>query len=119
MNRFLFAAAAFALSTSFAFADDIMASRYGNTTVATGGMAETHSVYDPDHTFVMKAPAFGLEFKGTWAIQGANLCRIFEAPPPGVTNPLCTPAEAHKVGDSWTVTNGDETRTVTLVQGLQ
>ena len=92
---------------------------YGNTTVATGGMAETHTVYNSDHTFVMKVPSFGLAFKGTWAVSGAMVCRTFEAPPPGVTNPLCTPIEPHKVGDTWTVTNGNDTRTITLVKGVQ
>lgn len=96
-----------------------MAGYYGNTTISTGGMAETHSIYNPDHTFVMKVPTFGLEFKGTWAITGGMLCRTFESPPPGVTNPLCTAIEPHKVGDTWTVTTGSETRTVTLVQGVQ
>jgi hypothetical protein len=99
--------------------DDVMAGYYGNTAVATGGMADTHSVYSPDHTFVMKVPAFGLEFKGTWAVTGTTLCRTFESPPPGVTNPLCTPVEAHKVGDTWTVTSGNDTRTITLVEGVQ
>ncbi len=96
-----------------------MAGYYGNTTIATGGMAETHTIYSADHTFVMKVPTFGLEFKGTWSIAGGLLCRTFESPPPGVTNPLCTPIEAHKVGDTWTVTTGSETRTVTLVKGVQ
>jgi hypothetical protein len=112
-----------ALSTGFALSayadDDVMAGYYGNTTVSKGGMAETHTTYSQDHTFDMKVPAFSMEFKGTWALDGAQLCRTFETPPPGVTNPLCTPIEAHKVGDTWTVTQGDQTRTVTLVQGIQ
>lgn len=107
----------FAISASAG--DDVMAGFYGNTVVGTGGMAETHTVYSADHNFVMKAPAFGAEYKGTWALNGANLCRTFESPPPGVTNPLCTPIEAHKVGDTWTVTAGGNTRTVTLVKGVQ
>lgn len=99
--------------------DDVMVGYYGNTAITTGGRAETHSVYSPDHTFVMKVPSFGLEFKGTWAVNGATLCRTFDSPPPGATNPLCTPIAAHKIGDTWTVTSGDQTRTVTLVQGVQ
>lgn len=100
----------------FAYADDdVMAGFYGNTTVATGGQAETHTIYTADHNFIMKVPAFGIEFKGTWAVNGTQLCRTFESPPPGVTNPLCTPIEAHKVGDTWTV----GARKVTLVKGVQ
>ena len=100
-------------------ADDVMSGFYGNTAVATGGQAETHSLYNPDHSFVMKVPMYGMEFKGTWAVNGSELCRTFDAPPPGVTNPLCTPIEAHKVGDSWTITQGEKSRTVTLVKGVQ
>jgi len=100
-------------------ADDVMAGFYGNTTVATGGKAETHSLYNPDHSFVMKVPMYGMEFKGTWTVNGSQLCRTFDSPPPGVTNPLCTPIEAHKVGDTWTVGTGSGQRTVTLVQGVQ
>ena len=112
-------AAALLCSTGTAFADDVMEGYYGNTAIVTGGMAETHTVYSADHTFVTKAPAFGLQFKGTWQVNEGTLCRTFETPPPGTSNPLCTPIEAHKVGDTWTVKNGDDTRTITLVQGIQ
>jgi hypothetical protein len=105
--------------SAWAADDDVMAGFYGNTAVSVGGMAETHTTYTPDHNFIMKAPAFGAEFKGTWAVNGKQLCRTFESPPPGVTNPLCTPIEAHKVGDTWKVGVGSEMRTVTLVKGMQ
>ena len=109
--------AGFALSASAA--DDLMAGFYGNTTISKGGMAEVHTAYNADHTFVMNVPAFGMQFKGTWTINGSTLCRTFQTPPPGQPNPLCTPAEAHKVGDTWTVTVGSDTRTITLVKGIQ
>jgi hypothetical protein len=98
---------------------DVMAGYYGNTAVVTGGRAETHWVYNADHTFVMKVPAFGVSFKGTWAVNAATLCRTFAAPPPGMDNPFCTSIEAHKVGDTWTTTVGTESRTISLVQGIQ
>ena len=109
-----------AFATAAAFqgvaSDDVMAGFYGNTAVATGGMADTHTAYSPDHTFVMKVPSFGVEFKGTWVVDASStLCRTFESPPPGVTNPLCSPIAAHKVGDTWSI----EGRTVTLVKGIQ
>jgi hypothetical protein len=57
-----------------------------------------------------------MDLKGTWALDDkGQLCRTYETPPPGVTNPLCTPWTAHKVGDTWTL--GD--RSITLVQGIQ
>lgn len=111
-------AACFAVS-AWAGDDDVMSGFYGNTTVATGGQAETHTFYSADHRFVMKVPVFDVEFKGAWAVNGGQLCRTFDSPPPGVTNPLCTPIEAHKVGDSWTLAQGDQKRTITLVKGVQ
>jgi hypothetical protein len=115
MRAFVLAVSLLAISTSAAVADDVMASFYGNTIISKGGMADTHSYYNADHTFSMKAPAFNMEWKGTWKVDGAQLCRTFEKAPPGVTNPLCTPVVAHKVGDTWTVSG----RTATLVQGIQ
>ncbi|MGN6149870.1 MAG: hypothetical protein ACTHPD_15130 [Rhizomicrobium sp.] len=104
------------LSATAAFAaDDVMAGFYGNTVISKGGMAEAHSYYNADHTFTMKAPSFNMEWKGTWKTEGGQLCRTYDKPPPGVSNPFCTPVEAHKVGDTWTVSG----RTVTLVQGIQ
>ena len=118
MMRVLILGVAFSAAiagAAFAADEDVMAGFYGNTTVATGGMAETHTAYSADHSFVMKVPSFGVEFKGKWAINNGQLCRTFDSPPPGVTNPLCTPIAAHKVGDTWTM--GD--RTVTLIKGVQ
>ena len=100
-------------------ADNVMQNYFGNTAIATGGIADTHSVYSPDNTFVMTVPAFGAQFKGTWKVDGSTLCRTYDTPPPGVANPLCTPVEAHKIGDSWTVTANGRMRTVTLVKGIQ
>jgi hypothetical protein len=108
------------LSASAALAgDDVMAGYYGNTAIASGGMADTHTVYNADHTFDMRVPAFGMEFKGTWKLDGTTLCRTYEKTPPGVTNPFCTPVEPHKVGDSWTMTFNGKTRSITLVKGVQ
>ena len=115
MRAFVLAASLVALSATAAAADDVMASFYGNTVIAKGGMADTHSYYNADHSFTMKAPAFNMEWKGTWKVDGGQLCRTFEKAPPGVSNPLCTPIVAQKVGDSWTVAG----RAVSLVQGSQ
>jgi hypothetical protein len=99
--------------------DDVMAGFYGNTAISTGGTAEAHWNYAADHNFIMKVPSYGVVFKGTWAVKDGQLCRTFDSPPPGIANPLCTPIEAHKVGDTWKIGTGSETRTVTLVQGVQ
>ena len=102
--------------------DDVMAGFYGNTAVATGGMVESHTHYRADHTFDLTASAMGTDYKfsGTWKIdEKGQLCRTYVGDaPPNTPNPLCTPIEAHKVGDSWTVTMGASTRTVTLKPGI-
>jgi hypothetical protein len=119
--RFVSYAALFAiLSTVPAVAgDDIMTSFFGNTIIATGGIADVHINYYVDHSFVMTVPAFHMSFKGTWKTDGADVCRTFDSPPPGATNPQCTPLGIHKVGDSWSITTDGKVRNLELVQGLQ
>ena len=120
MRAFVLGAAALLASTSFAFAaDDIMAGDYGNTVISKSAMSETHLHYKADHTFDGSGSMMGqsAQLKGTWSIDDkGQLCRVFDPPlPMGPANPVCGPAAAHKVGDTWTM--GD--RTVTLVQGIQ
>ena len=114
------------LSPMFAFAvaspsrsDDIMAGYCGNTAIATGGLAETHTTYDKDHGFVVRVPAPGAAYNGTWQVKASSLCRGFQSPPPGAANSLCTPIEPHKVADTSTISFGNQVRAVTLVQGIQ
>ena len=127
MRRVLIAASIAALFSTPAFAaDDVMASTYGNTIVSTGGTTEVHTHYRADHSFDMVASMMGMSsmsrtFKGTWSLDGkGNLCRTFDGDvPPGMTNPLCLPIAAHKLGDTWTVTANGKTRTATLKPGIQ
>jgi opacity protein-like surface antigen len=117
MRKFLIVAAVAALSMSAAFADDdVMATRYGNTTVVkmTNG-TEVHFYYNADHTFTGNVIGMNYKMKGTWAVDGDKICSTYDVPPPGVTNPQCNALEAHKVGDTWQ-SNG---RTITLVEGVQ
>jgi len=104
-------------ATSLAFADDdIMASRYGNTVIAKGpGVPEVHLYYNADHTFSGKVVGMTIQLKGTWELKADQVCSTYDPPPPGVTNPICSHLDPHKVGDSWTA--GE--RNVTLVQGIQ
>jgi hypothetical protein len=124
MRKILIATSVFALCATPVFAaDDVMAGFYGNTAVASGGMIESHTHYRADHTFDITAHAMGTDyvFKGTWKIDDkGQLCRTYADPaPPNTPNPLCTPIEAHKVGDTWTVTMNGNTRTITLKAGIQ
>jgi hypothetical protein len=118
MRAFILGAAALLASTSLAFADDIMTGLYGNTIISKGSMGEVHVHYKADHTFDGTASSMmgSMDLKGTWAFDDkGQLCRTYDTPPPGVTNPLCTPWAAHKVGDNWTMSD----RMITLVQGIQ
>jgi opacity protein-like surface antigen len=119
MRRLLLAVSLTALSASAALADDVMAPFYGNTVIGTGGMADTHSNFNADHSFVMTVPAFHMTFKGTWKLDGSTMCRTFDSPPPGTPNPMCTPFSPRKVGDSWSVTMDGKTRNLSLVPGVQ
>jgi hypothetical protein len=123
MRRIFLVATAAALCAAPAIAaDDMMAGFYGNTVVSLGGALESHTHYRADHTFDVSATAMGQSFngKGTWAIDDkGQLCRTYETPPPGMPNPLCIPAEAHKVGDSWTATVNGQTRNMSLKAGIQ
>jgi hypothetical protein len=123
MNRVLLAAAAALLLAGPAFAgDEAMTNFYGNTLVATGGIAESHTHFKADHTFDVSATAMGMDynFRGTWKLENGQLCRHYDDPvPPRTPNPLCAPFEPHKVGDSWTVTMNGNTRTLTLKAGIE
>ena len=111
--------ATIALATSYAVAaDDVMASRYGNTTVSTDVKGvETKVYYNADHTFTFKSGT--QSGKGTWKVDGGTICLTYEAAPAGMPNPLCVPVTAHKVGDTWTTGEGEQKRTVKLVAGAQ
>ena len=123
MKRVLFAASVLTLFVAPALAaDDVMAGYYGNTVISSGGMGEAHTHYKSDHTFDVSLSAMGQTFngKGTWSIDDkGQLCRNYETPPPGMPNPLCIPAEAHKVGDAWSVTINGQTRNLTLKAGVE
>lgn len=118
MRLFLCGAVALiAVSSAASAGDDVMANTYGNTlvSVSAGGM-ESHTYYNADHTFSGKVPAMGFDYKGTWAIDDkGQLCRTFDPPVPGRTNPDCGPLDNHAVGDKWTAADG---ATITLVQGV-
>ena len=99
--------------------------RFGNTVVATSQVGELRVHYKPDHSFSGRAegPAGKYDIRGTWKLDGQNLCRNYSTTgadlPPGTPNPYCAPVTAHKVGDTWTVTSNGITRTITLKAGIQ
>jgi len=115
MRTILFGVAALVFSTSLALADDVMASRYGNTTIATdkNGVV-TKLYYSAGGTFAGKQGT--LDFGGTWKIDPpGTICLVFPQKVVGMTSPFCAPVAAHKVGDKWTAAGNS----LSLVQGIQ
>jgi hypothetical protein len=59
---------------------------------------------------------------GTWKIDDkGQLCRTYDNPPPllPIPNPFCTQWAPHSVGDAWTIDINGQSRTVSLVKGIQ
>jgi hypothetical protein len=123
--RALLLGAAIAFAATGAFAgDDIMANYYGNTVVSKSGAGEVHTHYKKGGTLdaTLSGMMGSINLNGTWKIdEKGQLCRTYDNPPPmlPIPNPFCTQWESHKVGDTWTVTVGGQTRTITLVAGVQ
>ena len=93
--------------------DEVLASRFGNTTITKANGVENHVYYAADHTFTAKQGT--TTTKGTWKIDGSTICLTFETPVAGTPNPACAPVSDHKVGDTWTA----GPYTVSLVAGIQ
>jgi hypothetical protein len=123
MRAFLLAAAVALGCTAPAFADDdVLASRYGNTTDAVDSQGvHTKVYYSSDHTF--KADVAGVQVHGTWAVANGTVCLTYVDPPANLPsnlpNPTCLPVTAHKVGDTWTSGEGAMKRTISLKAGIQ
>ena len=116
MRSMVLAAVFVAASVSCAYADDVMASRYGNTTVATDSKGvQTKIYYQAGGALTGKQG--DMSFKGTWKVDAANkLCLTFSGMTPnGMTNPFCVTVAAHNVGDTWK----SDDRTVMLMKGIQ
>lgn len=116
MRVLLAAVAALTLSATAALAgEEVMASRFGNTTITSDASgASTKIYYEADHSFT--GVQGDQQLAGTWAVKGSQVCLTFTSDaPPGYPNPICTPVAAHNVGDSWS----SGPFTVQLVEGHQ
>jgi len=114
------AAAAGAALSSGARADDIMAGMYGNTVVAKYSDGRVTKVYiKPGGAYTVVRN--GQTINGTWTDDTKQTCYTETDPaPPAGTKPICVPSMAHKVGDTWQVTDADgKTSTAVVVAGQQ
>lgn len=103
MRILLGAVAALALSATAALAggEDVMASRFGNTTITSDASGMSSKIYyEADHSFT--GVQGEQQLAGTWAVKGAQVCLTFTSEaPPGYPNPICTPVSNHAVGETW------------------
>ena len=114
--RSIICAASLLVLTAAAYAgdDDIMGTRYGNTTVIHETLGTSRIWYGKDHTFT--AANWVMSVTGKWEIKdGKTICLHYDNTPPLHPNPECEAIAAHKVGDKWSL-NG---RDFELVAGVQ
>lgn len=112
--RFSILALSLLAAAGVAYADDDpMASRFGNTTIATDrDGTQTKIYYRADHTLTAVSGFWAS--KGQWEIKDGQLCLTYENTRPKVGTRECVSADAHKVGDKWKH-NG---KSVTLIEGV-
>jgi hypothetical protein len=119
LMRSIFAAVSLLALTAAAYAgdEDVMATRFGNTTVIRDVLGTSRVYYNPDHTFT--AASWLGDVSGTWKIENGKICLYAEKKPAlyslKYSNPECDVIELHKIGDKWKQEKGD----FELVQGIQ
>jgi hypothetical protein len=100
------------MTASFA-ADDVMASRYGNTTLALyPDGSVTRLWYNAEHTFRAKHGA--TEFNGIWKIANGELCLEYRLSKLTPYETECFHANPHAIGDVWL----EGPRHITLIAGV-
>jgi hypothetical protein len=78
---------------------------FGNTiTIDIVGAYHAVRYIDPDHSW--RDESNEGELRGTWAVEGANVCftQTDPTPEPGRER-ICNPNVPHKLGDSWNNTD--------------
>lgn len=113
-------AAAFVLTASGAAAqpadESAMVNMFGNTLISVSPQGvETRMRYLANHRFSGSVPQLGAYFEGTWALNGAQVCRTYKPPLPTRPNPDCSATLPWlQVGQTWAAPNG---LTLTLKKG--
>lgn len=103
--RLVILTAAFAVMAAAAFAgdEDVMATRYGNTTKVKDLFGTSFIHYNKDHTF--QVTSWLGDVSGTWKFENGKMCLYAEKYPAlyrlKYSIPECDIIEPHKVGDKW------------------
>lgn len=95
--------------------DQVMGARFGNTEILENATVEWHMYFKRNGHFSGYEARSHYPVRGTWEVQGGDLCLTFRPSLRGSRNPLCRSVSWHQVGDTW-MTNGSAVR---LVQGIQ
>ncbi len=110
----LMLAGALALVATAAYADDPMATTFGNTVVTKNNKtnAAGQLLFNADGTYTAKGTdptGKAVEYPGKWDVKdnGATLCLTPQLPPntPSPPPASCSPLSIHAIGEHWTVTN--------------
>ena len=113
MRAFLLAACFLAFTNAALAADDPMATRYGNTTIALAPDGTTTRLfYRADKTFVAKRG--GWQSDGTWTVIDGKVCLAFKIKHPGMGDQDCAAVVPRAVGDVWLQGH----QHITLVEGM-
>lgn len=99
------------LIASVAFAGvalaDPQANLYSNTIVITSAAGVSKALVNEDHSYATTFPD-GKVVKGSWAVQGDQVCYTQTDPAPAATDkPICVENEERKVGDTWEAPGAD------------
>lgn len=116
MRLIVLAAVAAVMAAAYAGGEDMMTTRYGNTTIITDLLGTSYVHYHKNHTF--DAHSWLGDVSGTWKIENGKICLYAEQYPAlyrlKYSIPECDVIEAHKVGDTWKQDKG----TFELVPGI-
>ena len=94
-----------AMAADSAGDDDIMGTRYGNTTLVHETLGTSHIYYKQDHTFT--GGNWILDVSGKLKIENGQICLYYDKTPPMHPNPECDKVEKHAIGDKWKLNGRD------------
>ncbi|MBX3490338.1 hypothetical protein [Parvibaculum sp.] len=116
--RFIFGVLIASVSFAGVALADPQANLYSNTVVITSAAGVSKAFVNEDHSYTTTFPD-GKVVKGSWAVQGDEVCYTQTDPAPAETDmPICVKNEERQVGDTWEAPGADgKPIKVTLQEG--